>query len=79
MARGKRIALFRHDLFYASNLSIHQADLDSMRVIRRLGEYIFHNALGQFARALILFKNDQYGHAGFDVGAGLSVHGLFNF
>lgn len=45
-----------------------------MRMIRGFGENVFHNAFGQFARTLILFQDDEYGYAGLDGGAGLSVH-----
>lgn len=43
------------DLFHTSHLPILQADFDSVRMVRGLGEYILHNATGQFACALILF------------------------
>ena len=45
-----------------------------MRMGRRFGENIFDNPLGQFAGALILFQNDPYRHAGFDIRAGLSIY-----
>jgi hypothetical protein len=77
-ARKKGRCLFisslLHDLFDSSHLPIHQADLDAVRMIWRLGENILDDAFGQFACALILFQDDQHGHAGFDAGAGLSVH-----
>jgi hypothetical protein len=68
------ISLLLNDLFDPSHLPIHQADLDAVRMIWRLGENILDDAFGQFACALILFQDDQHGHAGFDAGAGLSVH-----
>jgi len=62
------------DFLDASNLSAHQADLDAVRMSRRVGKDIFDDAFGQFAGGLILFQNDQYRHAGFDVRASLAVH-----
>ena len=53
-----------------------------MRMSRRLGENILDDAFCQFAGALILFQNDQHGHAGFNVRASLSVdwvHVLLHF
>ena len=46
-----------------------------MRMVRRFCENIFHNAFGEFTRALILLQDDEYGHAGFYVRSFLSVHG----
>jgi hypothetical protein len=43
---------------------------------RGFGQYIFYNPSCQFTRTLILFQDDQHGHARFDIGAGLSVHGV---
>ena len=50
-----------------------------MRVVGLLGENILDDAFGQLARALVLFQDDKHGDAGFDIGAGLSVHEKFLF
>ena len=65
-----------HDLLYAPHLSILQADLDAVRVGRRAGQDILHDAFGELAGRLILLEDDQNGHAGFDVGADRAIHGL---
>ena len=44
---------------------------------RRLGENLLDDAAGEFARALILFQDDEHGHPRFDIRAGLSVHEVF--
>jgi hypothetical protein len=45
-----------------------------MWMIRGLGENILDNAFGQFAGALVLFQDNEYGHAWFDVCASLPIH-----
>lgn len=67
------------DLLNASHLPIHEADFDAVWVIGRFSENVLDDALGQFAGTLILLQDDEYRHTGFDIGAGLSVHGLNSF
>ena len=63
-----------HDLFHASNRAALQPDLDPVWMRWGFCKNVLHNATGQLAGALILFQDDQYGHARFDGGAGLSIH-----
>ena len=44
-----------------------------MWMIWGFGENIFDNTPGKLAGALILFQHNEYGHAGFNVGAGLPI------
>lgn len=44
-----------------------------MWVGRGFGENVLDDALRQFAGALVLFEDDQHGHARFDVRASLSA------
>jgi hypothetical protein len=67
---------FFDDLFDTPYLSILQTDLDAMRVVRGLGENILHNAFGEFTCTLILFQDNKDSASGFDIGAGLSIHGV---
>jgi hypothetical protein len=36
-------------LFYPANLASYKADLDAMRVYRRVGQYVFDNPVGQLS------------------------------
>jgi len=47
-----------------------------VRMVWRFGEDIPDDALCEITRALVLFLDDEHGHPGFEVYAGLSVHGL---
>jgi hypothetical protein len=68
------LSLFLKDLFHSSHLPVRQTDLDPMRVIRGFREYILDDTFRQFAATLVLLQNDEHGHAGFDICAGLSIH-----
>ena len=65
---------FFDDLFDSSHLPILQADLDAVWVVRGFGKDIFDNAFRKLSCALILFQDDKYRQAGFDIGAQLTIH-----
>lgn len=66
----------RKNFLHASNLALHQPYLYSMRVVRRIGQQIFHNADGLFAGSLVLFQDDGDAEAGVDIFSFAVRHGL---
>jgi hypothetical protein len=62
------------DLFDPTDLSIHQADLDTVRVIGRIGQDVFDDSFNKFSAGLILLAHDAHAHTGFDVGTYGSVN-----
>ena len=64
----------RNDFFDASHLSAFQTHLDAVRMLRRFGKDLFDDTLGQLAGALVLFQDDEHGHARFNISAGLAIH-----
>lgn len=63
MPRVCRIGEWLH----ASDLSIYEADFDTMRVIAS-GEYVGDSASGEFSTALICFQNNVHPCAGLQLG-----------
>ncbi len=75
-------AWFLHNLLHPSDLTALQTDLDAMRMIRGFRQNILDDAFGQFARALVLFPDDEHEQAGFDMNTSLTIHrfqGLVSF
>src|SRR5215212_5546405 len=68
--------ILTHDLFDASDCPALQTDFDPMWMSGRFCEDILHDTPGQFSGRLILLQDNENRHAGFNGGAGLSVHGM---
>jgi hypothetical protein len=68
-----------NDFLHASHLPTLQSDFESGRMGRRFREDVFDNALRQFARALILFLDDEYGHPDLEAGSGMPGHCFHSF
>ena len=59
---------------YSTNNPIRQAHLDSMGMAGRIRQDSGNNSFGRFPGSLILFLNNAYVCAGFDIRAIFSVH-----
>ncbi|CDN41728.1 hypothetical protein BN871_AJ_00800 [Paenibacillus sp. P22] len=69
---GRRLAV--NDRLDPSDLAVGQPHLDPMRMRRRFGQQILHDASGQLAASLVLLEHDIYGHARPDRRTVASVH-----
>ncbi len=72
-----RLLLSFDNRLHPTDLSVCQAHLDAVRVVRGVGEDVFDDATGGLACALVSLEYDIDGETGADIFAGLSifVHG----
>ncbi len=64
------------DFLHATDLTVREANLDAVRMCRRICQQIFDDADGAFSRALVLFEDDCDALSGADAFAALVIHNL---